>query len=225
MRNYLSLLVFLIPFSLAAQLEIGFRVGVNMSELNVDKIIANPLKFSEHKGIQISGIFNFQLSKRFALQPELAFVQKGFQYAMEGGDYQELLTNYFELPLLGELGIPIGNKLQIFVDAGPSLSYLLSAKESIFDADIDELSIENIDFDIREEFERLDYGLNFGGGFSLRFGRSRLRFDARYNLGLNELLAVDSTQAVYNLAKNKVTNFSVGYTYILLGEIKKKKED
>lgn len=225
MRNYLSLLIFLIPFSLVAQLEIGFRVGVNMAELNVDKIVANPLNFSEHKGIQISGIFNFQLSKRFALQPELGFVQKGFQYAMEGGDYQELLTNYFELPLLAELGIPIGNKLQIFVDAGPSLSYLLSAKESVFDADIDKLTTDNVDFDIRKEFERLDYGLNIGGGFSLRFGRSRLRFDARYNLGLNELLAIDSTQSVYNLAKNKVTNFSVGYTYILLGKIKKKKKD
>ncbi|HEB62348.1 MAG TPA: PorT family protein [Bacteroidetes bacterium] len=225
MRNYLALFVFLIPFSLRAQLEIGFRVGVNMSEINVDKIVANPLDFSDHKGIQLSGIFNFQLSKSLALQPELAFVQKGFKYAMEGGDYQEFLSNYFELPVLGELGVPLGNKLQIFVDAGPSLSYLLSAKESIFNADLNELSTSDIDFDLRKEFERLDYGLNFGGGFSLRFGRSRLRFDARYNVGLNEILTIDTTQAAYKLAKNKVTNFSIGYTYILLGKIKKKKDD
>ena len=221
MRNYLFAIAFLIPFSISAQLELGFRVGVNMAELNVDELVANPLDFSQNQGIQVTGIFNFQLGKLFSIQPELGFAQKGYQFMMEGGDYQELLSNYFEMPVLAEVGIPIGNKLQIFADAGPNISYLLSAKESIFDADINELSTESIDFDLREEFERLDFGMNLGGGFSLRFGRSRLRFDARYNLGLNEVLAIDSPQSAINLAKNRVTNFSVGYTYILLGKIKK----
>jgi len=220
MRNYLFLFALLLPTFSYAQAEIGFRVGVNMAELNYEAIASNPLELTANNGIQFSTTTNFRIARYFSIQPELVFSQKGYMYKEDGSNFNSFLSNYLELPLLLELSIPLGETFQIYGDAGPNLSYLVNATQKLFDINTNEYTQSKVDFDAQEELERVDYGFNFGGGFSIRVKRNKFTFDVRYNMGLNDIMNVDSTQAAFQLARNKVTNFAVGYSYILFGKKK-----
>ena len=65
--------------------------------------------------------------------------------------------------------------------------------------------------------ERLDLGVNFGGGISVRVNRWKFMADARYNIGLLSLIEVDSASSFFETAKNKVTNIALGASYTLIG--------
>jgi len=65
--------------------------------------------------------------------------------------------------------------------------------------------------------ERLDLGVNFGGGISVRINRWKIMADARYNIGLLSLIEVNSASNFFETAKNKVTNIALGASYTLIG--------
>ena len=198
--------------------RIGFSSWVNMSELDYEELQNKPLEVASYNGIQVSMVNNFRIGGIFSIQPELVFSQKGYRYKEDAPEYNTFVSNYLELPVMMEVGIPLGNSVQLFADLGPNVSYLLSAREKVFDLHTNQFSTQEVDFSLRDELERLDFGVNLGGGFSFRFRRSKITFDARYNIGFNDIMEVDSPQAAFELAKNRVTNFAIGYSYILLGK-------
>lgn len=217
MRKLVVLMIFCFPVFLTAQVELGFRAGLNMSNADLRTTNGDLLEAAKINGVNMGLFANIQIGKILALQPEVTFSQKGFKTTWNASDSSTTLnTNYLDMPLMLEVGFPLGDKVKFFANAGPNVSYLLNAEEQFYDAANGETMTTPFDFD-EENLERLDVGVNFGGGFSIRFQRWKYTLDARYNMGLKEIMATENAMDFANKAKHRVTNISVGVSYFVFG--------
>jgi hypothetical protein len=222
MRKLIILCFFALPTLLSAQLELGFRAGLNMSEAtDLRATNGDLIKAAQLNGIN-AGIFaNIQLGSIMALQPEITFSQKGFIASWDGSDSSSTLnTSYLDMPVMVEVGFAVGKKIRVFANAGPNVSYLIKAEEEFYNALNNETITTEYNFEV-ESLERLDLGVNFGGGISLRMKRWKYTLDARYNMGLKEIMASEDAMDFVNNAKHRVTNISVGISYFVFGGVKK----
>jgi hypothetical protein len=222
MRKLIILCFSALPTLLSAQLELGFRAGLNMSEAtDLRATNGDLIKAAQLNGIN-AGIFaNIQLGSIMALQPEITFSQKGFIASWDGSDSSSTLnTSYLDMPVMVEVGFAVGKKIRVFANAGPNVSYLIKAEEEFYNALNNETITTEYNFEV-ESLERLDLGVNFGGGISLRMKRWKYTLDARYNMGLKEIMASEDAMDFVNNAKHRVTNISVGISYFVFGGVKK----
>lgn len=107
-------------------------------------------------------------------------VQPELLYSMEGAD--EASVSYIKIPVMGKYYVAEGFNLQ----AGPYIGFKAGADEAIDDA-----------------VKSMDFGLGLGAGYDLTNG---LFFDARYNLGLQNVSESD-------LVDFKTTCIQVGLGY------------
>ncbi len=222
MRKLIIICLFALPTLLTAQLELGFRAGLNMSEAtDLRATNGDLIKAAKLNGVN-AGIFaNFQLGSIVALQPEVTFSQKGFTATWDGSDSSSTLnTSYLDMPLMIEAGFAMGKNFRVFANAGPNVSYLIKAEEEFYNAMNGETTTTEYDFDV-ESLERLDVGVNFGGGISFRTNRWKYTLDARYHMGLKEIMATEDAMDFVENAKHRVTNISVGISYFVFGGAKK----
>ena len=222
MRKLIILCLFALPTLLSAQLELGFRAGLNMSEASdLRATNGDLLEAAKLNGVN-AGIFaNIQLGSIVALQPEITFSQKGFTASWDDSDTSSTLnTSYLDMPVMIEAGVALGSKFRIFANAGPNVSYLIKAEEEYHNAMNGETTTTEYNFDV-ESLERLDIGVNFGGGISFRTNRWKYTLDARYNMGLKEIMATENAMDFVDNAKHRVTNISVGISYFVFGGAKK----
>lgn len=124
-------------------------------------------------------------------------------------DYSESVSgsvNTFESKRnLSYISVPVMAKYYIIerlsIEAGPQIGFLVSAKR-----DYDYTESEDGE-DIKDGYNTIDFGLNFGAGYKLDNG---LNFSARYNLGLVNIskYAPDGYSTL-----NNVFQLSVGYFF------------
>ncbi len=148
--------------------------------------------------------FNFSLTKDnfLSIQPEILYTQKGCytpNNAIATYDFSFRL-NYVEVPLLFKVNFG-GQKTKFYVNAGPSIGYLVNGKtkgrgnsrgylnpEYDFEQSI-ELTNEPRSFlEVTHLYaNRIEAGLNFGGGVGYTlFGSTSVFVDLRYNMGLTD---------------------------------------
>ena len=218
MRKLIILFLFSLPTLLNAQLELGFRAGLNMSEADDLRATNGDLiKAAQLNGINAGVFAKFQIGSIIALQPEVTFSKKGFVTSWDNSDSSSMLnTSYLDMPLMIEAGLAIGKRFRIFANAGPNVSYLIKAEEEFYDSMNGETTKTAFNFDI-ESFERLDVGVNFGGGISLRTRRWKYTLNARYNMGLKEIMSNKDAMSFVENAKYRVTNISLGISYFVFG--------
>lgn len=173
-----------------AQTTFGVKAGVNFASLSDDFD-----EMDSKMGLALGGFVKFELSEKFAFQPELLFSAQGAKLE-EGGAELKIKANYLNLPLMGKFYVMDGLSLQ----AGPQVGFLMSANAELTGA-----GEENFDEDIKDEMKGIDFGLNFGAGYELQNG---LGFDARYNLGLSNIIDSDDEKA-----KNGVFQITVSYAF------------
>ncbi len=193
-----------------------------------------------------SGIgFNIPLAKKGALsvQPELLYVQKGYRADIAqwaGRTDARNQFNYLEVPVLGRFTLGT-EKFKLYVNAGPSFAYGLDGQHEVF-ANAGTLSFthegRNVfrkrpDFVAGDDqyfdpryFNRLDVGMQFGGGVGLSIGPGDLLLDARYGLGLSHFYKGGNTDYQYPVTiidpdpniKNRVLALTLGYAIALGGK-------
>lgn len=222
MRKLIIFCLFALPTLLSAQLELGFRAGLNMSEAtDLRATNGDLLKAAQLNGVN-AGIFaNIQLGSIMAMQPEITFSQKGFTATWDSSDSSSTLnTSYLDMPVMVEAGFALGDKFRVFANAGPNVSYLIKAEEEFYNAMNGETITTEYNFDT-ESLERLDIGVNFGGGISFRTNRWKYTLDARYNMGLKEIMATQDAMDFIDKAKHRVTNISIGISYFVFGRARK----
>lgn len=219
MKKITILLLFIFPTFLFAQVEIGFRAGLNMSDAaDLRTTDGNLLEAARLNGVNAGLFVNIQLGNIMAVQPEVSFSQKGFRASWDGNSDSSstLNTSYLDMPLMLEAGFALGDRFRVFANAGPNVSYLLEAEQQFYDALNNETTTVPYDFST-EALERLDIGVNFGGGFSLRMNRWKYTLGVRYNMGLKEILATTDAMDFIQSAKHRVTNISLGVSYFVFG--------
>ncbi|SFW67429.1 outer membrane insertion C-terminal signal [Sinomicrobium oceani] len=105
-------------------------------------------------------------------------------FSFEGADDYDM--TYLNIPVLAKFYVVEGFNIQ----AGPQFGFLLDSDED------------------SEFLKTMNFGLSFGAGYELPAG---VFFDARYNLGLSDVLDVDVADAVG--AELKTRGFMVGLGY------------
>lgn len=174
----------------AQGVKFGAKAGLNLANIGGD--------IEENKGIigfHVGGVAEISFSEKFSLQPELLFSAQGTKFE-EGGDKLTMKLNYISIPVMAKYYVADGLSLE----AGPQIGILASAKAKY------DIGGESETEDIKDNFESLDLGLNFGLGYKLDSG---LNFAARYNLGLANI-AKDSGDDKIN---NGVFQISVGFMF------------
>lgn len=209
--------------SLSAQ-GIAVKAGVNIASMAEDKFVdENDLENSSVVGFQAGVAFDLGLSDMFTIQPEILFIQKGGKLSSEVNENNRFETrlyyNYLEVPVLAKLKFnsdPDGEGLGAYLIGGPFVGFALNGRSEgeLVIAGVTTTFDDNIDFDNEDDVnyqKRLDYGVSFGGG--LQFGN--LFLDARYNLGLNNLLDddADNTNDDGRFLRTRGIGLTLGYQF------------
>ena len=189
-------------------------------------------ELSSGTGFALGAGYNYALGNigkgSLSVQPELYFIQKGFQADISGEVYdgeaiydftaeQKLKINYFEIPLLAKIEFGSPTAKFAFL-AGPSLGFGIGGKVkgTVTYDDGYSTTQKDIKGDIKfgdapanqeeeENFDyyfdnRMDFGIQLGAGVTLY---EKVIIEFRYGLGLTDL-SDDADSA------NRTLQFSVG---------------
>lgn len=159
-------------------LAIGAKVGYAQSDLYGEDI--EDIEFRE--SVAAGAFLKFSPVEFIALQPELLFKKKGaVNERAFANTREEYRIDYFEVPVLFKLRIPIGGTVYPNIYAGPYYAFVTDASYKITQQDTD-IAVER-DVDVKNT----DYGGVFGGGVDVEFDFLMLSLDARYGIGGNEI--------------------------------------
>lgn len=178
-------------FSNAQEVKFGVKGGINLSNFTGD-IEDNTSKV----GFQVGGFAEIKVSDKFSVQPELLYSEQGTKY--DGDEDFKYNFSYLNVPVMAKYYV--ADKFSL--EAGPQIGFLLSAKAKGEEGDI------SVDADVKDFFETIDLGLNFGAGYDFT---ENLSAGLRYNLGLlNIAKTEDGDDSKLN---NSVFSLSVGYKF------------
>ena len=162
----------------AQDIEFGIKGGLNFASISGD----NTNDFEPVTGFNFGVFAEIPISEKFSFQPELLYSGQGYSF-----NDNTIALNYLNMPIMGKYYVTKG----LSIEAGPQIGFLLSAK--------------NESIDVKDSFNTVDFGVNFGLGYKLDSG---LNFGARYNLGLSNINKEDTFTN-----KNGVFQVSIGYSF------------
>ena len=184
----------------AQETNFGAKAGVNFATFTGDGD-HNDTRTAIHVGIMAE----FMISDMFAFQPELMYSAQGAKYsdAQDGeGTYDGVFKNdYINIPLMAKYYVAEGFSLE----AGPQVGFLISSIEEYEEINTGEAD----DWDVKDKFKGIDFGINIGVAYKLEGG---LNFGARYNLGFSDLNDDPEYFGDTNF-KNGVIQVSLGYFF------------
>jgi hypothetical protein len=200
---------------------IGLVLGLGASELAGQRESAAVPSVSSRVAPLGGAYLRLPVGARFAVQPELLYVPKGFRYELTGStaDYA-LQLDYLELPVLLRAELPRVGRAMPFLYAGPAASLRVrcaftgeAAGEADYRQDCGEanaLTGGNL------TFKRFDLGAMVGGGLAFSLGGRALGVGARFSQGLT---AIDDRVALPNGTarerKNRVLSLVTSYEFPL----------
>jgi hypothetical protein len=204
-KSLIVVFAFLAVTSLTfAQMQIGPKVGLNISNLHGDDAGSPDSK----TGFSGGAFFTYQFNKMFAIQPEAYYTMKGAKEKtnFEGVDVDLTYSlDYIEIPLLIKFIIPMeGSSIKPAIFAGPAVGFNTTAKGKV------EYSGESYEEDLTD-IASTEFAIIFGGGVGFPVGGNELGFDVRYNLGMT---TIDDSAAKADV-KNNVINFNVYFGFSL----------
>jgi hypothetical protein len=205
-----------------AQVSVGVKIGANLADTRVNGSISNLTpEQTTYTGFTAGIVGEIPVKDALSFRPEINYIQKGFTVAktfdvqllgidMPLGAKARTRVNYIEVPLL--LKYSLGNEIaKVYAIAGPSVAYATSASlrpvaTLIFDFNLPQVNI-NLNDDI---YQRWELSANVGAGGEVKTGNGKLFADARYNLGLTNML---NNPIVDLKIRNQGFNISAGYAY------------
>lgn len=197
----------------AQEIKFGAKAGLNGSTLIGDAEDAKMII-----GAHVGAFAEIKINDKFSFQPELLFSMQGAksEYSESeefGGDiysYSEeskVKLNYLNVPLMAKYYAT----QKFYVEAGPQIGFLISAKS---DYEYTELINGSVDysesedgFDVKDNFKSVDFGFNFGLGYEFT---ENIFTGVRYNLGLSDITDITGFD---DKVKNGVFQVSFGYKF------------
>lgn len=157
--------------------------------------------------------YAFAFAKRFSIQPELSFTQKGVNFSQ--AEYQNIKykvkINYLELPLSVTCNYLIKEKFIGALYAGGFGSIRLNAVKKI-ETPYTELSKTSLD-----NAKSFEGGVHMGLNFKYAVSDQLLFLDIKYCHGLSDVFYANDDQIrIYEEAQNVRNlglNFSIGYEF------------
>jgi len=208
----LALVTGLSAIALAQEpVKFGVKAGLALPS-QTTSAMGLSISTSSKTSFYVGAVADISLSPIFSLQPGLTYVGKGGKVdfsemaeeaGLEPGDFEELKQtinfSYLELPVNLVANFNAGTG-KVFVGAGPYAAYALSGNAKAGDLK------EDAEFGSGEDqVKRMDFGINFLGGYQLSNG---LNIHAGYGLGLSNLENNSNTAT-----KNRVFSFGLGFMF------------
>ncbi len=193
----IALVLFLFPSESHAQLAI--KAGVNFASISESATLESYESLDKNSvaGFQAGLSYDLGLSNIFTIQPELLFIQKGGKSTYVINENNKIVSrlyyNYIEVPVLAKLKFYKESGSGFYLVGGPFAGLAVSGKSKTTTTLLGNTTTAEDDFKFENDDEgerqrRTDWGISFGGG--VKFGNAFL--DARYNLGINNLLDDDA---------------------------------
>ncbi len=190
MSTSLFLMLFALT-ALRAQLQIGLRTGINLGR-NSDMELTEGVRMTELHGIYAAVILEKALTYRLSVQPELAFIQKGYQ--LDGFDSNLQLagdskTVYNYLAGGASLSYQITDGwLEWYVRGGGMINVALFGwNELTFYPNSGPTSANTRLKFGRNDLRRMDFELLAGTGLAIPVNNMYFMLDAVYGWGLIDL--------------------------------------
>lgn len=190
-----------------AQIAIGPKVGFNFANVSAESEGLS-ISFGTLTGSSIGAVLEISTSGKFAIQPEIAFMQKGFKLDLGALAQSEQKLNYMEITGLAKFKFG-GDGFGGYLAAGPSFGYALSG--SVTDENTGEK--EDINFDEEDGFNRPEVSIALGGGLNFGLGSNTLFADLRFLAGISNL--ADSEEPDDPKVRNQGVLLTVGILFNL----------
>jgi hypothetical protein len=144
----------------------------------------------------------------FMIQPEILYIQKGANFSTTGTTTRigNTSVNYLELPVLAKINFG-GESFRAYVNGGPSVAYALFGRTNQNGAVVNVTFGDDADVTFNN---RIDFGLQFGGGIGFKAGPGDILLDLRYGMGLSNLLN-QPVAGTDTEAQNRVYALTLGY--------------
>jgi hypothetical protein len=182
-------LVLLAGFSFAtahAQFAFGLKGGANISNVNGSDVSGT----NSLVGFNVGAYLKLPVTGHLAIQPELVYSGQGFKETTSGVTATQH-ENYINIPVLLKYHI-----MGVFVETGPQAGFLVSAK----------VSQQGVSIDDKASFNSADFSWVFGAG--VKIPMTPISLDARYNLGLSNIINNGGSSSNSSTAHNGV--FQIG---------------
>ncbi|MFL9482050.1 porin family protein [Chitinophagaceae bacterium LWZ2-11] len=216
------LAILLIAYSLNASAQSKIFIGVK-GGISIPNLVAsgdNPVTkgYSSISGPYFGIAAEFKMTPLFSIQTELNYSAQGGQkkdkQAIPTANYAALFPpgypipdyvyanfkskarlNYLELPVLARFNFNLNKKLTFFVNAGPYVGYLLSAKTVLSgssliyadEAETQPFPIGQQNFDstqnLKNDIHKFNFGIQGGVGLTLKLKDDYLLLNAGGNYG------------------------------------------
>jgi len=171
-----------------SQVKFGIKAGLNLATQSVSDV--NVGSSAESKTDFYAGVLaDVNIAKSFILQPELVYSGQGSETAHSSVKFN---YDYLNIPILLKYQHPTG----FFIETGPQLGILLSARFKTGNSSVDE----------KDYVKSSDFSWVFGGGYKIPV--LNLGLDVRYNLGLTNI----EDGSDFNV-KNQVLQIGVFYIF------------
>ena len=170
----------------------GLKGGLNISYIS--NYYEEPTNPKSKIGFNAGVFYNQSLNEKLKIQPELLYSSKGMKYKYGTEEF-----SYLSLPVFIQYSI-VPN---LYIEAGPEISYLLSSKDK-FNGNEDYYgeTIDNM-----EDMKKIDFGLGLGLGYNIT---NEFGVNARYVQGLLDVYK-ETTEG--DIAKNSVLQIGVYYKF------------
>ncbi len=149
-----------------------------------------------------------KLSRKFTLNPELAFQVLSFDATNSGADPVKVTEAtetqaWISLPVTMQYSLYEKGITNLFVGAGVSADYLISSSVKIFSDRGDENStVSENTYPVMDQRKQFNSGLLFSAGYKRKIGKGYLVLEARFKMGLLPMLTKADTYENYTLVYN-----------------------
>lgn len=197
----------------SSRVFVGAHGGVDFSRVSFTPSVTQSFIIGGNAGLN----FRYIEEKHFGFIVEANWEQRGWKEDFEDLPYKYSRTvNYIQIPFLAH--IYFGNRGKFFINAGPSVSFMIG--ESI-SANFDYENVgSNSDFNNHITYQyalavdqKVDYGISggIGGEFSIN-PRNSIYVDARFYYGLANLVKSGRTEPIRG-SNGMTISVSLGYWF------------
>jgi len=212
-KLFSTTLALLLVASLTAQITLGPRAGLNLTNMNMGLVDNTDFK----AGFQIGGILDIPVFEGFyAIRPtDLFSIQTGLLFTQKGGQFTSNLLgtsmssstriNYLMVPVSQLFFLEIARETRLIFQTGVNLGFALGG--TIRTEIQGETETQSIEFGSAEhEFNSFDFGVNFGIGVEFL----NFQVGVGYSIGISNLSNVRSM-----VTRNNGFAFTVTYLFDL----------
>lgn len=183
--------------------KFGAKAGLNLSSVSVESTFNSDI--NALTGLYVGGFVSIPVASKFTFQPELLYSMQGFkEYLNDRGSIYDakVKLNYISVPLVFQYQFVD----KFYVEAGPQLDVLMSAKASqtvTYSSSNSTINRDNID--VKEFYKSFVIGVDLGAGYHIT---DNLIANVRYHFGVSNSSDSDGVKA-----KNRVVQIGLGYNF------------